>query len=162
MTVSDALRFISILACTIHTGSQFSLSFVSGAALLASPTTDEATLLSQFRVIFRRGFLLCPMFAFLATFTNLGNAFITWRSDESSTALRFLLAALCSISLVPFTLLFVVHSEGLLLEKAAEKPGKGNASSAARTRELIGEWAQLNYVRTLFPLIGALIAYSAR
>ena len=74
-------------------GSQFSLSFVSGAALLASPTADEATVLAQFKVIFRRGFCLCPPFAAIATLANLGNAFISWRSnDGASMALRFLLA----------------------------------------------------------------------
>jgi hypothetical protein len=71
-----------------------------------------------------------------------------------------------------FTLLFVVRSESLVLEKAAEmamatqrvdrKPGEGKTpSSAARTRDLIREWARLNYMRTLFPLIGALVSYSA-
>ncbi|ORY60952.1 uncharacterized protein BCR38DRAFT_442987 [Pseudomassariella vexata] len=167
MTTSDVLRFISILASAIHTGSQFSLSFVSGAALLASPTADEATVLAQFRVIFRRGFVLCPPFAAIATLANLGNAFISWRSndDGASMALRFLLAGLCTASLIPFTLLFVVCSEGLLLEKAAERLGEGKRktpSSAARTRDLIKEWARLNYLRTLFPLIGALVSYSAR
>lgn len=159
--------------CFSDSGSQFSLSFVSGAALLASPTADEATVLAQFKVIFRRGFRLCPPFAAIATLANLGNAFISWRSnDGASMALRFLLAGLCTASLVPFTLLFVVRSESLLLEKAAEmamatqrvdrRPGEGKtSSSAARTRDLIREWARLNYIRTLFPLIGALVSYSA-
>jgi len=65
--------------------------------------------------------------------------------------------------------MFVVRSEGLLLEKAAEKPGDGKPRDGkdkvtwpvARTRELIGEWARLNYVRALFPLVGALISYTA-
>lgn len=155
-------------------GSQFSLSFVSGAALLASPTADEATLLAQFKVIFHRGFYLCPPFAAMATLANLGNAFISWRSnDGAGMALRFLLAGLCTASLIPFTLLFIVRTEGLLLEKAAEmakatqrddrRPGEGkSSSSAARTRDLIREWARLNYIRTFFPLIGALVSYSAR
>ncbi len=152
-------------------GSQFSLSFVSGAALLASSTADEATLLAQFRVIFRRGFVLCPPFAAIATLANLGNAYISWRSNNggAGVALHFLLAGVCTASLVPFTLMFVVRSEGLLLEKAAEKPGDGKPRdgkdkvtwSVARTRELIGEWARLNYVRALFPLVGALISYTA-
>ena len=154
-------------------GSQFSLSFVSGAALLAFPTADEATVLAQFKVIFRRGFCLCPPFAAIATLANLGNAFISWRSNEgASMALRFLLAGLCTASLVPFTLLFVVRSEGLLLEKAAEmamatqrsdrRLGEGKTSSSvAQTRDLIKEWARVNYIRSLFPLIGALVSYSA-
>lgn len=160
--------------CCSDSGSQFSLSFVSGAALLATPTADEATVLAQFKVIFHRGFRLCPLFAAIATLANLGNAFISWRSNDSvSMALRFLLAGLCTASLVPFTLLFVVRTESLLLEKAAEmakatqrvdpRPGEGKtSSSAARTRDLVSEWARLNYIRTLFPLIGALVSYSAR
>ncbi|GKT49748.1 anthrone oxygenase CPUR_05435 [Colletotrichum spaethianum] len=168
MATSDILRFISVLTSAIHTGSQLSLSFVSGAALLASPNADEATLLTQFRVTFRRGFVLCPPFAAVATLANLVNAFISWQSNDNGgtgMALRFLLAGLCTASLVPFTLLFVVRSEGLLLEKAAERPGEEKAktpSSAARTRDLIREWARLNYMRTFFPLIGALVSYSAR
>jgi hypothetical protein len=154
-------------------GSQFSLSFVSGTALLASPTADEATVLAQFKVIFRRGFFLCPPFAGIATLANLGNAFISWRSgDSTSLALRFLLAGLCTASLVPFTLMFVVRSEGLLLKKAAEmaktmqrvdrKPAEGKPSPVtAQTKDLIGEWARLNYLRTFFPLVGALLSYSA-
>ena len=137
--------------------------YVSGAALLASPTADEATLLGQFRVIFRHGFVLCPPFAGVATLANLGNALLAWRGhDAGSTALRFLLAALCTASLVPFTLLFVVRSEGLLLKKAAEPPKEGakRAPSEAQTRDLVREWMWFNYMRTLFPLAGALIALS--
>ncbi|CAF9928994.1 MAG: hypothetical protein HETSPECPRED_007249 [Heterodermia speciosa] len=173
MAISDVLLFISILASAIHTGSQFSLSFVSGAALLASPSADEATVLTQFKVIFRRGFCLCPPFAAIATLANLGNAFISWRfNDGASLALRFLLAGVCTASLIPFTLLFVVRIESLLLEKAAEmamatqrvdrKPvEEKTSSSAAQTRDSIREWARLNYIRTLFPLVGALLSYSA-
>ncbi|EFQ33700.1 hypothetical protein CGRA01v4_02001 [Colletotrichum graminicola] len=168
MTTSEILRFISVFASAIHTGSQFSLSFVSGAALLASPTSDEANLLTQFRVIFRRGFVLCPPFAAVATLANLGNALISWLShheDGGNTALRFLIAGLITASLVPFTLMFIVSSEGQLLEKAAERVGEGkekNPASAAQTRDLIKLWARLNYMRTFFPLIGALISYTTR
>ncbi|KAF2128246.1 hypothetical protein P153DRAFT_368110 [Dothidotthia symphoricarpi CBS 119687] len=167
MTTSDILLFISILTSAIHTGSQLSLSFVSGAALLASPMADEATVLAQFRIIFRRGFFLCPPFAAVATLANLGNALISWWSgDGASMALRFLLAGLCTASLVPFTLLFIIRSESLLLERAAGmakgKVGEKTLPSAPSTRELIEEWARLNYLRTLFPLVGALVSYSAR
>ena len=88
--------------------------------------------------------------------------------------LRFLLAGLCTASLIPFSLYFVVGSEGPLLEKAAEMAtamqqrgdrypgeGKSSSSSVAQTRDLIGEWTRMNYVRTLFPLIGTLLVYSA-
>lgn len=130
-------------------------------------------MLAQFKVIFLRGFRLCPPFALIASLANFSNAFISWRSnDGTGMALRFLLAGLCTASLVPFTLLFVVRCESLLLEKGAEmakvtqrvdrKQGEEKTSlSAARTRDLIEEWARLNYIRTLFPLIGALVAYSA-
>ena len=159
--------------CFSDSGSQFSLSFVSGAALLASPNADEATVLAQFKVIFRRGFCLCPPFAAIATLANIGNAFISWRSyDGTSMVLRFLLAGLCTASLVPFTLMFVVPIESLLLEKGAKlakaaqrddrRPGEGkDSSSAAHTRDSIRAWAQLNYTRTFFPLVGALLSYSA-
>ena len=159
--------------CFSDSGSQLSLSFVSGAALLASPATDESILLAQFKVIFGRGFCLCPLFAFIATLANLSNAFISWWSDDgASMVLRFLLAGLSTASLIPFSFYYVVGSEGPLLEKAAEMAiatqrsdrnlGEGKTSlSAAQTRDLIREWVRLNYIRTLFPLIGAFLAYSA-
>lgn len=147
-------------------GSQFSLSFVSGAALLADSDANEATVLTQFKAIFRRGFVLCPPFAAISTLANLGNAFICWRSidcDHAGVALRYVLAGLCTASLIPFTLMFVVRSEGLLLEKSAGRTEDGKAktlSSAAGTRGLVEDWARLNYMRTLFPLLGALLSYS--
>lgn len=152
---------------TLHAGSQLSLSFVSGAGLLATPAADEAVLLAQFRVIFRRGFYLCPPFAAVATLANLGNALIGWRVNGcrlTRKALRSLLAGLCTASLIPFTLMFIVRTEGALLEKATRKAGNGDegaSSSIDRTRELIKRWAKLNYLRSLIPLMGALLSYSA-
>ncbi|KAL3961145.1 hypothetical protein ACCO45_006262 [Purpureocillium lilacinum] len=143
MTTTDVLRFVSVFASAIH--------------------TVPCHFPPRLRPV--------PPFAAIATLANLGNAYISWRSNNggAGVALHFLLAGVCTASLVPFTLMFVVRSEGLLLEKAAEKPGDGKPRdgkdkvtwSVARTRELIGEWARLNYVRALFPLVGALISYTA-
>ena len=159
--------------CFSDSGNQLNLSFVSGAVLLAYPATDAATLLAQFKVVFGRGFMLCPLSASVATLANPGNALISWWSNDGACmVLRFFLAGLCTASVVPFSLLFFVDAESHLLEKAAEiasatqrvdqKSWEGKSSpSAAQTRNFIREWCWLNYIRILFPLIRTLLSYSA-
>jgi hypothetical protein len=71
---------------------------------------------------------------------------------------------------VPFTLLFVVRGEELLLERGVEvaKEAQGvdqklvqeKKPVSARTKDLLNEWSRWNYARSLFPLAAALISLS--
>jgi hypothetical protein len=120
--------------------------------------------LAQFRVIFRRGFYLCPPSAGISTLANLINAFLTY-GDDGRAALFSLLAAVISASLIPFTLAFIVGAEEELLQRANRSTDEGDKKTPAgheeSTRDLIIKWSRLNYYRPLFPLLGVLLAYFA-
>ena len=69
------------------------------------------------------------------------------------------------ITLIPFTLRTIVPVEEPLLRKAAKMGGDdkvvGSKESMEETNRLMDVWITRNYLRTGWPFVGALIAWSA-
>ncbi|KAA6409708.1 MAG: hypothetical protein FRX48_06320 [Lasallia pustulata] len=177
------LLIASITASAILTGNQFSLSYVSVASILRPPTVAEVHLLSMFRGVFLGGFHLCPPLAFFSGLVCYLNAFLSYWHESgsvvleqaSSSVIPLLVAGSFMMGIVPFTLYMIVPVEEILLEKEAklaktQKLAAGHDTSidgeaeakgsAAETRRLLKRWAKLNYVRTIFPLVGLVVAWS--
>ena len=95
--------------------------------------------------------------------------------QASSRVVPLLVAGSFMMGIVPFTLYTIVPVEEILLEKEAKLAktqklaagydtsidGEAEAKgSASETRRLLKRWAKLNYVRTTFPLVGLVVAWT--
>ncbi|KAL1971162.1 hypothetical protein VTN77DRAFT_113 [Rasamsonia byssochlamydoides] len=160
----------SITVASFQTGCQLSLSYVSIATVTGPPYVSEGVLLTQWKTLFARGFHLCPSSAFFSGLCCFANAALTYVSEGTSARMWTLLAAgSCMIGIVPFTLMTIVPLEKVLLGKEArlakarrEKvEGPEDEASAAETRRLLKRFNTLNYVRTILPVVGVIVAWNA-
>ncbi|KAI2627781.1 hypothetical protein GGR54DRAFT_431759 [Hypoxylon sp. NC1633] len=167
----DHLLFKPLLITSITTssfvvGCQLSLSHVSLPMLLNQPNLPETTILGQYRTLFLRGFHLCPMPSIFSAACCLTNAALVYYKNGKVTpqVTRLGLAASLIIGLIPFTLAFIVPGEEKLLKKGAklakEKQEITSDASLEETRQMLEKWNVLNYVRTLFPLAGVVVAWT--
>ncbi|EMD66891.1 hypothetical protein COCSADRAFT_33819 [Bipolaris sorokiniana ND90Pr] len=68
---------------------------------------------------------------------------------------RYVLAALVTVTMVPFTWVFMTSTNNTLFGLHAESEAVGGSFSDAR--ELVVHWSRLHLLRSLFPLAGAVI-----
>lgn len=155
-------------------------------SILSIPDLSEGILLSQWRSAFDRGFHLCPTTAFFSSAICFVNAFLTfWYKSDSVDSdqvgrkvIGLIVAGVFMVGLVPFTLATIVPQEEYLLGKEAKVTkqrrhtedskkvinGKidvsGSEESVRETRAMVRRWIRLNYVRSILPLVGALIAWT--
>lgn len=111
-------------------------------------------LAQQWAGIYNRGKVLGPQAAVISL---LGYGYLMYdRSRQSRGWGKYAGAAALSLGIIPFTGILMAETNRALLAAAAGGPGASLSSEAVR--ELLGRWGVLNFVRSLFPLAGALLA----
>lgn len=71
------------------------------------------------------------------------------------------LAALLTIGIVPWTLLFMNATNQKLLVKAEENVGAKDVVKDEEVGDLLRKWTTLNGVRSVLPLLGSTVAFLA-
>jgi hypothetical protein len=141
---------------------------MSALSLMAVPvlleTTDEPTqLYRQWVTMYGHGHQVLPGLAII-TAGLYARIALSLRSTTRPWSL-FVLAGLATVAIIPFTLVFMVPTNDLLfaLEKGTEKgTEKGQGSmSIMDAKELVLWWSRLHLMRSVMPLIGAVIGVSA-
>jgi hypothetical protein len=137
---------------------------MSALSLMAVPvlleTTDEPTqLYRQWVTMYGHGHQVLPGLAII-TAGLYARIALSLRSTTRPWSL-FVLAGLTTVAIIPFTLVFMVPTNDLLfaLEKGTEK-GQGGMS-IMDAKELVLWWSRLHLMRSVMPLIGAVIGVSA-
>lgn len=132
--------------------------------------TDPAFYARQFAKIYDIGSTVAPPFAASASSIYLALAY-AYRNCPSlasaksnDTSNKYVLAAALTIGIVPFTLVVIQPTNNDLF--ALQRPiFKGNArfydKTNKETRALLKTWVKLNLVRSVFPLLGTAVAWSA-
>ncbi|RGP79853.1 hypothetical protein FLONG3_2033 [Fusarium longipes] len=129
-----------------------SLSLAGVPAALQLPAPSSAT---AWQGLFNRGFALMPKFVVTTTAAYFYAAYTAQKRGHSWKSL--VAGAVLTVSIVPFTLIFMESTNELLLKAAA---GTLEASQED-VAKLIGRWGVLNLVRSLLPLAGAAVGFSA-
>jgi hypothetical protein len=131
----------------------------------------ETHALSIFREIYQCGKENAPPIALISASLSLLNGFRLYSAEGSFVrpAQLAIAAAVLNMAIVPFTLFVIAPTNELLF--AREKAWKdGNEEMKAKvvksqreltTEGLMNTWRMQNWIRSLFPLLGAVLAWRA-
>lgn len=120
--------------------------------------TDPATLVRQWSRLYDRGHKTAPPMA-LTTFALYGYAAFTRRAAGRPWEI-LAAAGATTLMIVPFTLGFMLPTNNKLMSEE-ERADKGEKLEVERVRGLVVKWNWLHFVRSLFPLAGAILGFSA-
>lgn len=119
---------------------------------------DAAHMLKQWKRLFHYGHMLMPALCILTTSTY---AYLAWtkRSQRNPLWSKYALAAAVTSAMIPFTLIFMAATNDALFD--LESTTKPNASAAVlrHVEALLVRWGQLHFVRSCFPISGAVIGF---
>jgi hypothetical protein len=118
--------------------------------------TTNTSLLTSWRHTLENGVRVCPPLAVAATAVHIVNAYLNRKSSPNG-AKYSAVAAVSTIAIVPFTILFMASTNNELFRR--EKAALGTSIGVeAGSVELVKKWGRLNLTRSLLPAAGALIA----
>ncbi|RAH73278.1 DUF1772 domain-containing protein [Aspergillus aculeatinus CBS 121060] len=135
-------------------GAIFTSSFAGvSTAQIAAATDSPALAAQQWVHVHQRCHKLCtPLVLFSAA------CFGSLKFATHSTS--FLAAATACMGIVPFTVAFLKSSERILRAVASSEHQPSSDHTAEQVRGALARWGALNMIRTLFPLVGGLLALS--
>ncbi|CEI65321.1 hypothetical protein FVEN_g6253 [Fusarium venenatum] len=138
-------------------GSVWASGFIASLSLAGIPAALQLPAPSSTIVwheLFNRGFALMPKFAVTTTAAYFYAAYTAQKQGHAWKGL--VVGAVSTVSIIPFTILFMKSTNELLFKAAA---GTLEASQED-VAKLIGRWGFLNLVRSLIPLAGAVAGFS--
>ncbi|KAK9236969.1 hypothetical protein V1525DRAFT_405199 [Lipomyces kononenkoae] len=144
-------QFVGIVGAAFASGSFMCLSVIAIPALKAPKITLPDTAM-RFRTLALTVRNTMPPLAVLST-SAFG--FLAWKVPSARMA--YSIAAVCTIGVVPFTLLLVLRPTFTLMSKAEVAEPKSRGTEDADWEKLLDRWTLLNGVRAIFPLLGALV-----
>ena len=131
-------------------GGGYSLSLSTVPAILQSP---QDLILKQWRSVYDLGLMPGPAAPVLACSTLGYASYAKYIIDPTSAAWQGLaVAALGTVSIVPFTWLFILPINTILLGECDKKPGQ-HTLTEAQVRQTIEKWGNINLVRGILPLL---------
>ncbi|RFU33830.1 hypothetical protein B7463_g2509, partial [Scytalidium lignicola] len=143
-------QMIGITGSFFLSGAISSLSIITVPALLESSATTPL-LLQQWRSVFRKGAARAPVVAVVA---GVAYGYATYLQSKQDQEYKFTIAAaLTTIAIVPFTLIFMSKTNNTLLAGAAGI----SAIRSDETKTLLIKWLRLNAIRSLLPLVGGML-----
>ncbi|KAJ5625585.1 hypothetical protein N7510_001894 [Penicillium lagena] len=177
---------IGTVGCALAAGGISTLSWI-GLPTLALPArfpsdpsvpgTPISHLTHQWLFLFKRGHDTFPT---LATASSLANGYLAWTLRDAgaspiggySWTTCYVAAIAATMSIVPWTLI-LINNTNVKLTAHATRDDKGSAKelgtqeTARRAKDdaevpgLLRYWSMLNLVRSVFPLVGAVIGFTA-
>ncbi|KAL8908881.1 MAG: hypothetical protein Q9171_005278 [Xanthocarpia ochracea] len=148
---------LGITASSFLAGTLYASSTLAVPAILAGKT-NPSLLASQWHSMYQTGMKVGPTLALLGAVNYL---YVAWGAYNSTYDTRvwkgFVGAAVGTIGIVPFTLIFMAPTNSALIAQTAK-----TTLSEVDVRGLVEKWAFLNLLRSGIPVVGtALGLYSA-
>ncbi|KAF2627857.1 DUF1772-domain-containing protein [Macroventuria anomochaeta] len=156
----SAAKIVGLTGAAWLSGTIAAISLISIPAVsrtLKEDNLSAAHAVKLWRNNFEAGFALAPPIA-LATASSLascGWAARNLRTSGVKDGRLFWVAAALTVSIVPYTIIFMKSTNDKLLRYA--KKEKLTTSESQETEGLLKRWVFLNSVRSLLPLAGALL-----
>lgn len=127
------------------------MSLLAVPGLLSAAVPSQA-LAQQWEGIYTRGKALGPRMALVSL---AGYAYLAYdRRSQGQSYAGYIVAAVLSLGIMPYTIVFMSPTNNALLGVAG---GATQTLGESAVRELVSKWKDLNLVRSVFPLVGAVI-----
>jgi len=135
-----AVEFIAIFSCLLFTGAALYITLVEHPARMECGTLVAAT---EFVPSYKRAAVMQVSLALVATVAGVA-------SSVFGDTILWLLGSLLIVAVIPFTLLFMMPVNKVLLDAATDR---GSAS----TQNLLISWGRFHAVRTALSLSASVI-----
>ncbi|KAF2234846.1 DUF1772-domain-containing protein [Viridothelium virens] len=149
-----SVQATAVVTGAFLSGTMMSLSLVAVPVLLDT-TTEASQLFSQWARMYHYGHRVLPAMA-ICTLVLYGYTCIGRRSARRTWGL-FALAGLTTVSMIPFTWIFMVPTNDRLFGLEAASKVEPLVSELSQAQELVVKWTRLHLMRSLFPLAGAIL-----
>lgn len=123
--------------------------------VLLDTTTQAPQLFHQWVRMYHYGHQVLPTMA-VGTFLLYTYTSIKKRSAKKSWAV-FTLAGVTTLSILPFTWIFMVPTNNELFRLEAVSKAEPLVKGIGEAKELVVKWGWLHFTRSLLPLIGAVL-----
>ncbi|KAK3680669.1 hypothetical protein B0T22DRAFT_523546 [Podospora appendiculata] len=153
----------AVVSGAFLSGAMTSLSaFVIPVLLDTNTTPDTGLLLRQWARLYHYGHIYLPGLC-IATCALYGlAATLRTRKTETQRSSRYILAAASTLSMVPFTWLVMVPTNDTLFSlEAAAASSSSEPAPLGIVRGLLVRWAWLHVARSLAPLFGVYLGFTA-
>ncbi|OJJ05581.1 hypothetical protein ASPVEDRAFT_153772 [Aspergillus versicolor CBS 583.65] len=151
---TKALEGTAVLSGSFLSGSMMTISLISIPVALET-AAEPSHLLHLWTCMFHYGHRLHPTIAAL-TSTLYGCCALRRRGANKSWA-AFAWAGLLTMSISPFTWLFLLPTNKVITNLVHGSQGAG-AIEMEDARRLVIKWSWMHLVRSIFPLVGGIIA----
>lgn len=131
-----------------------SLSLMAVPVLLDT-TSQAPQLFHQWARMYHYGHQVLPTLA-VGTFLLYSYTSVKKRRTKQSWA-TFALAGITTLSMVPFTWIFMVPTNNELFRLERVSKAEPMVKGIAEAKELVVKWSWLHLTRSLFPLMGAVM-----
>lgn len=144
-------------------GGVFAVSYGFAPALQHA---SDSVLARQWRTIYDKGVIATPFISLLSSSSFCVLSYKLFMTLNHPKSELYAVAALATISILPYTLVIMAPTNKKLINLATESELLGaddkfvasSISQPETVRELAARWTMLNYGRGLFPLIGSFVA----
>ena len=126
--------------------------------LFLDTNTQAAHMLTQWVRLYHYGHLVSPSMA-IATF--LIHAYtVTGKRASGQPWIAYAAAGVVTASIIPFTLIVMTPTNNTLFRLEKEIRVEAAVATLDQVRELVTRWGRMHFVRSLFPLVGAVLGFS--
>ncbi|KAK3629715.1 hypothetical protein LTR56_017125 [Elasticomyces elasticus] len=148
----------AVLTGTFLSGLLMSLYTIT-MPVLVETSVSAPLLLQQWQRIFDRGHIQGPVLAILTGFTY---GYAAWlRASAGESWLPFVLAAVLTFGIVPFTWIFMERINTALFSAVARSGTEKGSVDKLDAERMIIRWSGFHALRSLFPLAGAVMGFLA-
>lgn len=164
MSFTTQAHHTALVVGSLLSGAMLSLSLIAVPVLLDT-TTQAPQLLHQWVRMYHYGHQALPT---MAVGTSLLYAYTAAHIEKSQRRVQYrprwqvlALAALATVSMVPFTWLVMVPTNNKLFQLQEASKTDAHIATFEVARDLIVSWSWMHFTRSVMPLVGAVLGAGA-
>jgi hypothetical protein len=130
-----------------------------GIPLLLNSNAQTDHLLRQWVCLYNYGHRLLPAISIATLLIYAYVVFKKWTHGESW--ISYAVAGVLTVGIIPFTLIVMLSTNKLLFRLENEIKTNSKVTTLDNARKLVTKWGRMHFMRSFFPLAGALLGFNA-